>query len=89
MPLTAERKTSIITESRTHETDSGSVDVQVSILSARIDQIVQHLKEHERDHSSRRGLLKLVGARRRLLRYLARIDHARYQALIGRLGLRR
>ncbi|MBM4417565.1 MAG: 30S ribosomal protein S15 [Chloroflexi bacterium] len=89
MPLTAERKTAIIIESKTHETDSGSVDVQVSILSARINQIVQHLREHERDHSSRRGLLKLVGARRRLLRYLARIDHGRYQALIGRLGLRR
>ena len=89
MPLTKEQKSSAIERNRTHETDTGSPDVQVAVLTERINQLVGHMKEHKGDHSSRRGLLKMVGARRRHLRYLAREDHARYRALIERLGLRR
>lgn len=89
MPLAKEQKTATIEAARTHESDTGSPEVQVSVLTARINYLVDHLKEHKQDHSSRRGLLKMVGARRRHLRYLAREDHGRYRALIERLGLRR
>jgi small subunit ribosomal protein S15 len=89
MPLTAERKGAIIQEFRCHERDSGSPEVQVAILSERISHLTDHLKTHRKDHHTRRGLLKLVGRRRRLLNYLRSTEFARYTALIERLGLRR
>lgn len=89
MPLTREQKSDIISRSATHEGDTGSPEVQVSLLTQRINQINEHIKANKQDHSSRRGLLKLVNARRRHLKYLAREDHARYQELIRSLGLRR
>ena len=89
MPLTKEQTTAAIERTRRHDTDTGSPEAQVAVLTTRINQIVEHLREHKHDHSSRRGLLKMVGARRRHLRYLAREDHARYRALIEKLGLRR
>ena len=82
-------KSEIIAEHRRHETDTGSAEVQVAVLSERISALTEHLRDHPKDHASRRGLLKLVGQRRRLLDYLARVDVERYRALIGRLGLRR
>jgi small subunit ribosomal protein S15 len=89
MPLTAERKGAIIQDFRRHERDSGSPEVQVAILSERISYLTDHLKTHRKDHHTRRGLLKLVGQRRRLLNYLRSTEVARYTALIERLGLRR
>jgi small subunit ribosomal protein S15 len=89
MPLTSDRKGAIIHEFRRHEQDSGSPEVQVAILSERIGYLTEHLKIHRKDHHTRRGLLKLVGQRRRLLGYLRATDFARYTALIERLGLRR
>jgi len=89
MPLTAERKGAVIQEFRRHERDSGSSEVQVAILSERISYLTEHLKTHRKDHHTRRGLLKLVGQRRRLLNYLRSTEFARYTALIERLGLRR
>lgn len=82
-------KSEIIAEHRRHETDTGSAEVQVAVLSERIAALTEHLRDHPRDHSSRRGLLTLVGQRRRLLDYLTRTDVERYRALINRLGLRR
>ncbi len=78
-----------ITEYRRHESDTGSPEVQVALLSERIDHLTEHLKVHQKDHHSRRGLLMLVGRRRRLLNYLQDTDVERYRTLIGRLGLRR
>jgi small subunit ribosomal protein S15 len=89
MPLTPERKRALIQQFRRHEQDSGSPEVQVAILSDRIGYLTEHLKTHRKDHHTRRGLLKLVGKRRRLLTYLRENDFARYTALIERLGLRR
>ncbi len=89
MPLTSERKGAIIQEFRRHEQDSGSPEVQVAILSNRISYLTEHLRTHRKDHHTRRGLLKLVGRRRRLLGYLRETDFARYATLIERLGLRR
>lgn len=89
MPLTTEVKTSIMTEYGTVERDTGSPEVQVAMLSKRISDLTEHLKMHKHDHHSRRGLLLLVGRRRRLLQYLAKTDIARYRSLIERLGLRR
>lgn len=89
MPLTSERKGAIIRDFRRHNQDSGSPEVQVAILSERIGYLTEHLKTHRKDHHTRRGLLKLVGRRRRLLGYLRTVDYARYTALIERLGLRR
>jgi len=89
MPLTSERKGAIIQEFRRHEHDSGSPEVQVAILSDRIGYLTEHLRTHRKDHHTRRGLLKLVGQRRRLLSYLRATDFARYATLIERLGLRR
>lgn len=89
MPLTSERKGAIIQEFRRHEQDSGSLEVQVAILSDRISYLTEHLRTHRKDHHTRRGLLKLVGQRRRLLGYLRATDFARYTTLIERLGLRR
>jgi small subunit ribosomal protein S15 len=89
MPLTSERKAELIQAFRRHEQDSGSPEVQVSILSERIGHLTEHLKTHRKDHHTRRGLLKLVGQRRRLLGYLRSTDFDRYAVLIERLGLRR
>lgn len=89
MPLTSERKGAIIQDFRRHEQDSGSPEVQVAILSERISYLTEHLKIHRKDHHTRRGLLQMVGQRRRLLDYLRGEDFARYAALIERLGLRR
>ena len=87
--LTAEDKKNIINEYATHEGDTGSPEVQVALLSKRIADLTEHLKEHKHDHHSRRGLLLMVGDRRRLLDYLKRVDINRYRSLIDRLGLRR
>lgn len=89
MPLTAETKKDIVGTYATGNADTGSPEVQVALLSRRISDLTEHLKSHKHDHHSRRGLLLLVGRRRRLLQYLARTDIARYRSLIERLGLRR
>ena len=88
MALTVEDKGTIIENSRIHETDTGSPEVQVSILTERINQLTEHLKVHKHDLHSRRGLLKLVGRRRRLLAYISRKSPDRYRTLIAKLGLR-
>ena len=88
-PPTKEQKGAVVERAATHEGDTGSPEVQVSLLTERINYLNSHMKANKKDHSSRRGLLKLVGQRRRQLRYLARVDNARYRALIERLGLRR
>lgn len=84
-----EAKTGVIETHRRHDTDTGSPEVQIAILTERINQLTEHLKEHKHDHHSRRGLLMMVGRRRRLLNYLQRVDLDGYRALIERLGLRR
>ena len=89
MPLAPDAKKAIIDEYATHPGDTGSPEVQVAMLTARIKDLTEHLKEHKHDHHSRRGLLLLVGPRRRLLGYLQDVDINRYRALIERLGLRR
>ena len=89
MPLEAPVKQSIMTEYATHEGDTGSPEVQVAMLTKRIADLTEHLKEHKHDHHSRRGLLLLVGRRRRLLGYLQKVDINRYRSIIERLGLRR
>ena len=87
--LTTEAKLAVIKEYATHEGDTGSPGVQVAILTSRIQYLTEHLKEHKKDHHSRRGLLKLVGQRRNMLDYLRRKDIERYRSLIERLGLRK
>ncbi|MDQ2836553.1 MAG: 30S ribosomal protein S15 [Actinomycetota bacterium] len=89
MPLTSEVKKQLITEYGASETDTGSAEVQVAMLSRRISDLTEHLKLHKHDHHSRRGLLLLVGQRRRLLNYLTKTDVNRYRSIIERLGLRR
>lgn len=89
MALTADEKTQIINEYATHEGDTGSPEVQVALLSKRIADLTEHLKEHKHDHHSRRGMQLIIGDRRRLLDYLKRVDINRYRSLIERLGLRR
>ena len=89
MALTQERKLQLIEEFRTHESDTGSPEVQVAILTEKINYLNGHLREHKKDHHSRRGLLKMVGQRRNLLNYLRNNDVARYRDLITKLGLRR
>ena len=89
MSLTAERKSEIIAEYRRDTADTGSPEVQVALLSARINELTEHFNAHQKDHHSRRGLLKMVNQRRQLLDYLKNNDEGRYQTLIGRLGLRR
>ncbi|MCL4814684.1 MAG: 30S ribosomal protein S15 [Vicinamibacteraceae bacterium] len=89
MALTKDSKTSLIDNYRTHETDTGSPEVQVAILSERITYLTEHFKTHAKDHHSRRGLLKLVGQRRRLLDYLKSKDVQRYADLIKRLNIRK
>lgn len=88
MALQTERKQQIITDFQTHEGDTGSPEVQIAILTTRINELRAHFTEHKHDHHSRRGLLKMVGQRRRLLNYLARNDINRYREVISRLGLR-
>lgn len=88
MALTVEEKLEIVEDSRIHETDTGSPEVQVSILTYRINQMTEHLKVHKHDLHSHRGLMKLVGHRRRLLSYLSKKSPERYSALIAKLGLR-
>lgn len=87
--LTTEAKLAVIKEYATHEGDTGSPEVQVAILTSRIQYLTEHLKEHKKDHHSRRGLLKLVGQRRNMFDYLRRKDIERYRSLIERLGLRK
>ena len=87
--LTTEAKLAVIKEYATHEGDTGSPEVQVAILTSRITYLTEHLKEHKKDHHSRRGLLKLVCQRRNMLDYLRRKDIERYRSLIERLGLRK
>ena len=89
MALTAQDKQEIISKYATHEGDTGSPEVQVALLTKRITDLTEHLKTHKHDHHSRRGLLLMVGDRRRLLDYLKNVDINRYRSLIERLGLRR
>ncbi len=89
MALTKEQKNDVIENYRLHETDTGSPEVQVAILSERISYLTEHFKTHKKDHHSRRGLLKLVGQRRRLLDYLKKTEFNRYKELIERLGIRK
>lgn len=89
MSITAERRTALISDYKTGEADTGSPEVQVALLTERITNLTEHLKTHAKDFHSRRGLLMLVGRRRRLLDYVKRKETARYEALIARLGLRR
>ena len=89
MPLLKEKKTQVITDFHRHDTDTGSPDVQIAIMTERIKQLTEHLRANKHDESCRRGLLKMVGQRRRLLDYLKDRDSKRYDKLIERLGLRR
>lgn len=89
MALSAEAKKTILAEYGLHETDTGSPEAQIALLSRRISELTEHLKEHKHDHHSRRGLLLLVGQRRRLLKYLTRVDINRYRQIIAKLGIRR
>ena len=89
MALTRDRKSGIIGTYKTHDGDTGSPEVQVALLSERINYLTEHFKTHKKDHHSRRGLLKLVSQRRRQLDYLKRTDIERYRSLIGRLNLRK
>jgi len=89
MALTQERKQEIINEFKLHESDTGSPEVQIAILTEKIKNLTEHLKVHKKDHHSRRGLLKMVGQRRRLLNYLREKDYMRYRQVIEKLGLRR
>jgi small subunit ribosomal protein S15 len=89
MTITAERKRELVSRFGRGEADTGSTEVQVALLTDRINELTEHLRAHSKDHHSRRGLLKLVGQRRRLLRYLRSADLDRYRALVAELGLRR
>lgn len=89
MPLLKEKKSSIIGEYKIHEGDTGSPEVQIALLTHRINQLTDHLKLHRKDHHSRRGLLKMVGQRKRLLDYLRNKDMGRYRTVISKLGLRK
>ncbi|CEI84257.1 30S ribosomal protein S15 [Oceanobacillus sp. FSL W8-0428] len=89
MAITQERKNEIINEYKVHDTDTGSPEVQIAVLTAEITALNEHLRTHKKDHHSRRGLLKMVGKRRNLLTYLRNKDVTRYRELIKKLGLRR
>lgn len=89
MPLVKDKKQEIIDSYRVHNSDTGSPEVQIALLSERITYLTEHFKTHSKDHHSRRGLLKMVGRRRRLLDYLKSCDRARYTEIIGRLGIRK
>ncbi|MGN0650493.1 MAG: 30S ribosomal protein S15 [Oscillospiraceae bacterium] len=87
--LRKEEKTAVIEENRLHDTDTGSPEVQIAILTKRINELTEHIKVHQKDHHSRRGLLKMVGHRRNLLNYLQKKDIERYRAIIAKLGIRK
>lgn len=89
MALSSEKKRELVADFGTSEKDTGKSEVQIALLTARIDELTEHLKIHKKDHHSRRGLLKLVGQRRRLLRYLRRTDLESYRAVLEKLGLRK
>ncbi len=89
MPLAKAQKEQIVAENMTHEGDTGSPEVQIALLTARINHLTEHFKVHKKDHHSRRGLLMMVGQRRRLLNYLMKVDINRYRTLIAKLGIRR
>jgi small subunit ribosomal protein S15 len=89
MAITQQRKNELISEYKTHESDTGSAEVQIAVLTESINNLNEHLRTHKKDHHSRRGLLKMVGKRRNLLTYLRNKDVARYRELITKLGLRR
>lgn len=89
MSMAVEQKTQIVSDYRTHEKDTGSPEVQIALLTTRINELTGHLKTHKKDHSSRRGLLKMVSRRNNLLKYLTRTDRTRYLAIIQKLGLRK
>ncbi|HTP52644.1 MAG TPA: 30S ribosomal protein S15 [Anaeromyxobacteraceae bacterium] len=89
MALVTEKKTELVQKYRRHDSDTGSPEVQVALLTERITYLTDHFKTHKKDHHSRRGLLKLVGQRRRLLDYLRQVDQNRYRQLIDQLGLRK
>ena len=89
MALTQAKKQELIGEYQVHETDTGSADLQIAMLTERINQLTEHLRSNKKDHSSRRGLLKMIGRRKRLLVYIQNKDFERYQKLIARLGIRR
>ena len=88
MPLKKDTKTNVITTNATHEGDTGSPEVQVALLTARINQLTEHLREHKKDFHSRRGLMMMVGRRKRMLAYLSNKDITRYRTLVGLLGIR-
>ncbi|UCH35247.1 MAG: 30S ribosomal protein S15 [Armatimonadota bacterium] len=88
MPIPTQRKSQILSEHRQHDSDTGSAEVQVALLTERINQLTDHLRDNRKDHHSRRGLFSLIGRRRRLLTYLRNRDVERYRSLIGKLGLR-
>ena len=89
MTITKDRKTEIIGQHRREETDTGSPEVQIALLTARINELTEHLREHKKDHASRRGLLMMVSKRSGLLTYLRKKDRNRYLSIIGKLGLRK
>jgi small subunit ribosomal protein S15 len=89
MSITAEQKSKILNDHKIHEKDTGSPEVQIALLTNRIVELTEHLKTHKKDHSSRRGLLRMVSKRNALLKYLTREDRTRYLAIIGKLGLRK
>jgi small subunit ribosomal protein S15 len=89
MSMTAERKDEVINQFKQHEGDTGSPEVQIALLTTRITDLTEHMKEHKQDHHSRRGLLKMVGKRRKLLDYLKKKDVSRYRNVIQRLGIRK
>jgi len=89
MALAKEAKKDLVQQYRTHDTDTGSPEVQIAVLTNRITYLTEHFKLHKKDHHSRRGLLQLVGRRRRLLDYLRRVDVGRYRAVLERLGIRK
>ena len=89
MSITAEQKTQIVSDYQIHGKDTGSPEIQIALLTKRITELTDHLRTHKKDHSSRRGLLKMVSNRNRLLKYLTREDRTRYQQIIGKLGLRK
>jgi len=89
MTIEKEKKSALLDEFKTHETDTGSPEVQIALLTERINHLAEHLKTHKKDHSSRRGLLRMVGKRSTLLKYLTKKDRNRYLELIARLGIRK
>ena len=89
MSVAEREKTAVISEHQKHEADTGSPEVQIALMTTRINHLTEHLKTHRKDHASRLGLLRLVGSRRRMLRYVQNQDVARYRAIVQKLGLRR